>query len=227
MNVNNRTTGQQLTPYAAEAVPQSNSVAGKENMFMRLMLEQMTHQDPSNPTDSNQMANQFAQMAQTESLTTVAKLMNANNTLMDNLQTLSTANLVGKQVMVQSDSVDLKNQPIEARITLKNPASVVTLHLKDKQGTDHTISLGKLPVGQNGFSLDPQKNGLPAGEYTLSIVTDTGEKSPTIELAGTVNTVRISPADGQILLDINGLGDVPYNQITQFGPAHSKPAHSF
>ncbi len=63
--------------------------------FMKLMINQLQHQDPLNPTDSNQLLTQLSQISQLQS----------NTTLTSNLQTMtlqqsigSAGNLIGKTV---------------------------------------------------------------------------------------------------------------------------------
>lgn len=226
MNVNSSSASYGATATQAPIPPQSNGIQNNEDMFMRMLVNQITHQDPANPLDGNQIANQFAQMSQTQSLNSVAKITANSNTLMSNLQVLSTASLVGQNVMVQTDSIELADKSLNARITLQHPAGAVTVYLKDRFGTDHKLALGPLPAGEQNFTVDPQKNGLPPGKYTLDVVTDSGEKSVPVEFGGTVKVVRISPLNGDIALNISGLGDVSFTRIRQFGSASASSARS-
>jgi flagellar basal-body rod modification protein FlgD len=94
--------------------------------------------------------------------------------------------------------------------------------VKDSSGTEHKIELANQQAGQVDFTLDPKEMGLPEGKYTLSVVTDTGEDTVPIEIGGTVTNVRI-PLDGSpTQLNIAGIGEVAYNNITQFGDSAQK-----
>ena len=101
---------------------------------------------------------------------------------------------------------------------------MVTVIVKDSAGVEHKIELGKQEAGQVDFNIDPEELGLSEGKYTLSVVTDTGEENVPIEIGGVVSNVRI-PLDGSsTVLNINGLGEIAYNNITQFGSASKNKA---
>lgn len=220
MNVNN-----DASTFSADSsgVANNGSAAGMNGLFMQLLVAQIQNQDPLNPTDGTEYVSQLAQLTQVQSMETMSQLMANNAVLMDNLQTLSTGNLVGQKVMVQSNSFTSDGTTsVDGRLTLEHAAGVVTVIVKDSAGTEHKIELGKQEVGQVDFAIDPEELGLAEGKYTLSVVTDTGEETVPVELGGVVNNVRI-PLDGSpTMLHISGLGEIAYNYISQFG--QSAPA---
>ena len=218
MNVNNAQT---YNTRDASGV-QGNGSSGNElnNLFMTLLVAQIQNQDPLNPTDGTEYVSQLAQMTQVQSMETMSKLMQNNAILMDNLQVLSTAGLVGQQVMVQTDTVNVEDQMIEGRLTLSHNAGVVTVIVKDEAGVEHKIELGEQSAGQVNFTIDPEELGLEPGSYTLSVVTDVGEERVPIEIAGTVNNVRIPLEGGSAVVNVTGLGDIPFYQISQFGSSN-------
>lgn len=67
------------------------------------------------------------------------------------------------------------------------------------------------------FDINPADYGIPPGDYSVSVVTNTGEEEVPIEVTGTVEDVRI-PLDGSTpVLNVDGVGEVPFTMITQFG----------
>jgi len=223
MNVDGTTGSSQQDPSSGNNIADNGSAAGMNNMFLQLLVAQIQNQDPLNPTDGTEYVSQLAQLTQVQSMETMSKLMANNSVLMDNLQTLTTGNLVGQHVMVRTDSIESDGKaPIEGRLTLKHPASTVTVIVKDASGTEHKIELANQEAGQVDFTIDPKKMGLSEGKYTLSVVTDTGEEKVPVELGGKVTNVRI-PLDGSpTQLNIAGLGEVAYSKITQFGDSTQK-----
>jgi len=203
-----------------ESVASNNTASGMNTMFMQLLVAQIQNQDPLNPTDGTEYVSQLAQLTQVQSMENMSQMMANSSVLMDNLQTLTTGNLVGQQVMVQADSVNSDGETvIDGRLTLEHAANVVTVIVKDSAGVEQKIELGKQEAGQVDFSIDPEKLGLKEGSYTLSVVTDTGEEKVPVEIGGVVNNVRI-PLDGSpTVLNIKGIGEIAYNNITQFGTA--------
>ncbi|QKJ85632.1 Flagellar basal-body rod modification protein FlgD [Paramixta manurensis] len=194
-----------------------NGGSDLNGLFLQLLVAQIQNQDPLNPTDGTEYVSQLAQMSQVQSMENMSSMMSQNSTLIDNLQVLSTAGLVGKSVMVQTNKIEVSDQTVEGRLTLAHAANTVTVSIKDASGKETSLELGAQEAGQVNFSIDPQELGLAPGNYTLSVVTDTGEKSVPLEISGTVNNVRIPLEGGAALLNIPGLGEVPYYQISQFG----------
>lgn len=224
MNVDGTTgSNQQIPPSSGNNVASNGTASGMNSLFMQLLVAQIQNQDPLNPTDGTEYVSQLAQLTQVQSMENMSQLMATNSVLMDNLQTLTTGNLVGQHVMVQTDSIDSDGTtPIEGRLTLEHPASVVTVIVKDASGTEHKIELANQEAGQVDFTIDPQEMGLPEGKYTLSVVTDTGEDKVPVEIGGTVTNVRL-PLDGSpTVLNIAGIGEVVYSNITQFGDSAAK-----
>lgn len=201
-----------------DGITSNNTASGMNTMFMQLLVAQIQNQDPLNPTDGTEYVSQLAQLTQVQSMETMSQLMANSSVLMDNLQTLTTGNLVGQHVMVQTSSIETDGETVlDGRLTLEHAANVVTVIVKDSAGVEHKIELGKQEAGQVDFNIDPEELGLSEGKYTLSVVTDTGEENVPVEIGGVVNNVRI-PLDGSsTVLNINGLGEIAYNNITQFG----------
>ena len=206
-------------------VASNNAASGMNTMFMQLLVAQIQNQDPLNPTDGTEYVSQLAQLTQVQSMETMSQLMANSSVLMDNLQTLTTGNLVGQHVMVQTNSIQSDGETtLDGSLTLEHPANVVTVIVKDSAGVEHKIELGKQEAGQVDFNIDPKELGLSEGKYTLSVVTDTGAENVPIEVGGVVNNVRI-PLDGSAtVLNIDGLGEIAYNNITQFGSASKNKA---
>lgn len=198
------------------ATPTPNGGTDLNNMFMKLLVAQIQNQDPLNPTDGTEYVGQLAQMTQVQSMQDMTGMMQNAATLVDNIQMLAIGNLVGQQVMVRADSIDVDGQPIEGRLTLEHPSSNVTVHIKDAAGNETILDLGKQEKGLVDFTIDPSELGLEKGKYTLSVVTEEGKNTVPIEISGCVNSVRIGP-NGSPLLKIPGLGEIAFFNISQFG----------
>ncbi|HVX84244.1 MAG TPA: flagellar hook capping FlgD N-terminal domain-containing protein [Phycisphaerae bacterium] len=83
----------------------ASSTAGATSMsstdFMQVMLQQLEHQDPLNPTDSNQLLTQLAQISQLQSNTDMQNNI-ASLTLQQSMG--AAGNLIGKQVQGITES---------------------------------------------------------------------------------------------------------------------------
>ncbi|GAL25071.1 flagellar basal-body rod modification protein FlgD [Vibrio variabilis] len=67
------------------------------------------------------------------------------------------------------------------------------------------------------FSIDPEELGLKPGKYSVSVEVQEGQASPSVMLAGEVQQVRIPSSGGAAMVNVAGVGNVPFYQISQFG----------
>lgn len=116
------------------ASPNSNKM--DKNAFLRLLVTQMTHQDPLNPQDQSQMLSQVAQFSQVETM----------NNVQEGQSKLQATGLLGKTV---SASYVENNAPVSVRGVVTNvtfDASGVSLMV---QGTNRPVQLSELTAVQN------------------------------------------------------------------------------
>lgn len=196
-----------------------NSAAGEmQNTFIQLMVAQVRNQDPTKPVDSNEFLNQFASMSQVQSLENMAALTRQNIALQENLRYMSAAGLLDKTVMVRADQLDLQDLPVQGEIELKHSASDLTVVLSDANGVKTEVQLPACEPGRVAFEIDPLKLGLKPGKYAIEVKSSGGETFEVLA-KGKVGNVRQGSAGP--VLDVVGVGSVPFNQIVEFSHAPS------
>lgn len=201
-------------PYALPDETISVSEAGQlSNQFITLMVAQIQNQDPTNPVDSNQFVEQYATISQVQSLENMTKLQQSSLVLADNLQMLTAAGLVGQNVTVHTDSLELEGK-VDAQFELKHTSTDTVLWLIDADGVETSVPLGRQNAGRVDVALNPADLGIKPGTYQVRIETASGEE-PRLQVAGKVNDVRVS--DSGPVLNIAGIGSIPFYQIVQFG----------
>lgn len=191
-----------------------SDAAQLENNFISLMVAQIQNQDPTNPVDSSEFLNQYSAMSQVKSMENMVSLSQNNLVLLDNLQTLTAASLVGQEVKVSVETLDVDGSKVSGRINLEHASGATSLVLTDSLGRTHELALGSQAPGAVAFEIDSQALGLSNGSYSLSVKTDSGEY-PKVEVAGLVSRVRVSN-EGPVL-EVDGIGSVPFYNITEFG----------
>ncbi|HCJ6371866.1 flagellar hook capping FlgD N-terminal domain-containing protein [Citrobacter sp. RHBSTW-00671] len=190
--------------------------------FLTLFVAEIENQDPTDPADPTDYIDQLSSMAQVAMMEEMSVQANTNAVLMSNIQVMALGNLVGDDIMVQTTSLEVSDEDISGRITLDDACTEATLHFTDIAGDDYTVSLipqgsSSVGPGQVDFDINPVDYGIPAGDYDVSVVTDTGEEEIPIEVSGEVQDVRI-PLDGSTpVLNVSGVGEVPFTMISQFG----------
>jgi flagellar basal-body rod modification protein FlgD len=125
---------------------------------------------------------------------------------MQSMQVLAMGAQVGSNLMVATDHVTLGGAKVEGNIALAASSSKTTLVLTGADGVAHDIELGRLSPGNVPFSIDPAALGLAPGNYTMGVKTSSGE-TPAIDIAGKLNSVRLSPG-GSTVLNVSGIGEV-------------------
>jgi len=206
----------------ADAGTGLTGAAASSDMFTKLLVAQIRNQDPLSPTDPSQFVNQLTQLSQTESLQKLASQSATNASLLQSMQALALGAQVGSGVSVATDHVRLDGSAVDGRFTLASSASHVALVLTDVAGQEHRIELGTQAAGDVGFTLDPAKLGLPAGDYTMRIDTGTKTDAPEITLDGTLEGVRVS-AGGGVVLDVAHVGETDLAAVTGFNGRPATP----
>lgn len=196
----------------------ANNSLGLRNEFLQMMVAQVQNQDPTNPLDGTQYVSQLAQFSMVEGVENLKVLQQKSISMMDTGQVLQSTSLVGKEVVVPADSLKLDaDKVVKGRIELPGAADKVALKVYNEYGQQvKAVEWG----GQSGGMLDYDLGSLPAGKYTFS-VTASGESlssQPKNYLASTVERVKL-PGDGQIMLQVSGLGDVSLYNTIEFGNA--------
>lgn len=184
------------------------------DLFLTLLVAQIRNQDPLAPMESKDFVNQFASMSQVEMMENMASLTSTSAALQESMLVVSLGAQVGSDVMVATDSLAIGGDAVRGGFVLDSAASDATLVLKGPGGIERKIALGAHDAGTVDFRIDPQALGLPAGRYSLSVVTNTGE-APRTEILGQLQSVRLD-ATGAVVLAISGVGNVSTGDISRF-----------
>ena len=190
--------------------------------FLKLMTTQLQAQDPTHPMDNSQFASQLAQFSQlsaTQDLdTNVKSLSSSLGSSLQTSQVLSSANLVGRQVMVPSSTATYSGTAaVNGAVNVGN-AGDIQVQITDSTGTVvRTIDLGTQQTGLANFSWDGKdNNGNPvaAGNYALSGNNSGSTTALTTYVSATVTGVGYAGSAGTYL-QVAGIGGVPLSQIAQ------------
>ena len=140
----------------------STSSSDIQDRFLKLLVAQLSNQDPMNPMDNAQMTTQMAQINTVtgiESLNTTMKAMAAQ---MASQQMLQSGAMVGRNVLSEGNQIAIDGTTAVGAVELATGATDVKVQVMTAGGQIiDTVSLGKLEAGQHGFSLDA--SNYPAG----------------------------------------------------------------
>src|ERR1700679_1711671 len=116
---------------ANSALGPTSTAADQSNRFLKLLVAQMSNQDPLNPMDSAQVTSQMAQISTVEGVQTLNKTVGGLGTQFTQLQTMQGAALVGHDVAVEGNSarIDPDTHQADGGFEIANPATDVSVDL--------------------------------------------------------------------------------------------------
>lgn len=218
----------------ASSVAQANQEMG--DRFLKLLVTQLQNQDPMNPMDNAQLTSQMAQIntvAGIEKLnTSVAGLgdklsaldnsatLSALNTTVGALstqllqsQTLQGAGLVGRQVWLAGQGLNVVDGVARGAVELSGAADAVRVDVMSASGQlVGTVDLGAHATGRADFQWSPPE-GQPTEGYTFRVTALSGGSSVKAT-ALTSDVVQSVSAGAQgLTLNLSGGQKAPLSQV--------------
>lgn len=136
----------------AKQVRQVGDNSLDKDAFMKLLLTQMKHQDPTNPMQSHEMAAQLAQFTSLEKLTNINQGINALAKAQAPSHNFEALALIGKAVAGDSAKIDrmAENDQHPISFALKGDAQKAEIKIKDADGRlVRTLEVANLKTGRN------------------------------------------------------------------------------
>jgi flagellar basal-body rod modification protein FlgD len=159
---------------ASTPTKQDNSVMGKDD-FLTLLVAQLQHQDPLNPSESTEFTAQLAQFSSLEQLQNIDATLNGFEVYQSTLNNIQSSGFIGKTVTASGNMLAVNNgvaDPI--RFDLANDADSVYVQIYDNYGAFVTdIRAGALAAGEQQVAWDgTDANGGAVGDgpYTFSVM---------------------------------------------------------
>lgn len=146
-----------------------------ETEFLELLIAQLENQDPLEPMDNSEFVAQLAQFSNVEQLVAVNEGIDILATQLLSANNVQATSLVGKEVEVNSDSVQVDEGDTEKSIafTLSEGAEDVTLEIYDDDSNlVRTIELGSQVEGEVTVDwdlYDDEGIKVAPGTFTLSV----------------------------------------------------------
>jgi flagellar basal-body rod modification protein FlgD len=211
---------------AAQAAAQATSAPSKKELgkddFLKLLITQLSNQDPLSPVDNQAFIAQLAQFATVEQLQGLGSRLDTLLLAQASSNQMTVAGLVGKDVLFKADGVDLAaGAPAVLQARLSAPASDVTAVIQDASGrTVRTLHLGPRGAGATEFGwdgLDAGGSPCPPGHYRVLVSgRDASGAAVPVELRvrGRVHGVSFDGGVPQLLVDAS---TVPLANVMEVG----------
>lgn len=191
------------------ATTTGSSALGKDE-FLKLLLAQLSNQDPTAPSDNQQFVAQLAQFSSLEQAQTTNSKLDSLLVAQASANQTATASFIGKNVLFKSTQVGLTDTGGTILGQLAKSASTVTATITDSKGkVVRTINLenvasGALSIPWNGLSDSGAK--LANGTYTVALeAKDASGQAVSVQSQGRAKATGVTYAQGYAQLIVNGL----------------------
>jgi flagellar basal-body rod modification protein FlgD len=189
--------------------------------FMNLLVTELTHQDPFKPMENSEMATQVSQFATVSGIDDLNNSFSELRTALTSDQALQAANLVGREVLVESNIGSLADgEPLTGSVVLPSSATNLRVMITSQSGElVRELQLGTHEAGQVAFSWDGYDDAgdyVGDGLYQVSAVAnvDDVEMAPSTLVSAQVESVNLGGSEG-VLLNLSGLGQISMNDVAQ------------
>jgi flagellar basal-body rod modification protein FlgD len=194
----------------------SSSASDGSDRFLKLLVAQMQNQDPLNPMDNAQVTSQMAQINTVTGIdklnTTVAGL----SSQFVQLQALQGASLVGRDVVVPGNKLDIANGVGQGGFELTSAADSVEVEVLSASGqVVDTLNLGAQSAGMHSFDWNAGSATNDSGlRFRVTSMLGAATTSATALMRDTIDAV--SSTGTGINLELANSGSVPYSSVKAF-----------
>ena len=221
------TTGAKATAKAGKAGPAgadatslggATSAEDQSNRFLKLLVAQMSNQDPLNPMDSAQVTSQMAQISTVQGVQTLNKTVSGLDSQFTQLQTMQGAALVGHDVATDGNSlrVDPDSHKGDGGFELDSPATSVSVDILNPAGTTvGSVKLGPQGPGSHGFDFDVPVSA--QGQKLTFKVNAMNNSAPLDSKPFAFNSINaVSSAGGKLAVELDDGRRVDYADVRAF-----------
>lgn len=190
--------------------------------FLKLLVAQLSNQDPLAPQQSGEFLSQLAQFSTVEGIEKLNLSMENFSSGMLSGQALQATALVGRSVQVPANIGRLNSEgAITGSIDLPRSSSNLSLNIYDQAGSlVRNLSMGAHAAGPVSFSWDgisDQGNSMPHDIYRVraEVNYDGDAEEVPVFVDANVDSVTTG-AQGSVILNLEaGLGSVSLNDVLQ------------
>ncbi len=182
---------------------------GKED-FMKLLMAQVTNQDPLNPMDSQGMMDQLTSMGSLEQLVNINESLGSLHDTQRDIVRSNTFSFLDKDVTVRGGGVPVSNgEPAGMQFSIPHEAEAVVVNIVGPDGE----AVRRMELGAHGSGthavpwdgLNNEGNPVADGFYRYNVAARSAEQEPVpvdLYVRGKVAGVRFE--GGRPMLTVNG-----------------------
>lgn len=219
-------TSDVLSGLGLRSVQESQSKTSDTNKlssenFMELLIAQIQNQDPMKPMDNAEFLSQIATINQVSGIQELKTSFDELGKSLVSNQALQAAGLIGREVLAPTGlGVLQQGGSIRGSVELPSASPQVAVNIYDSAGQSiRRLELGSQASGDVAFKWDGLRDDgtyAAPGTYLISAEAEFSGKNEAVEafVANQVSGVTLGSSGG-LLLDLNGVGLMDFNQVKQ------------
>jgi flagellar basal-body rod modification protein FlgD len=191
----------------------ATDAAGTQDRFLKLLVTQLQNQDPLSPMDNAELTSQIAQINTVSGINTLNTTVQGLSSQFLQMQSLQGASLVGKNVIVPGNKLDIADGTAQGGFELTSAADAVKMEVLSPAGQVlDTVALGAQSAGMHSFDW-------AAGSYTNTSgltfrITATSGATTLTSTALMRDTVdAVSTSGSTLQLELDRAGTVDYSTV--------------
>jgi len=198
---------------ATTAATSSASDPGSQDRFLKLLVTQLKNQDPLSPMDNAELTSQIAQINTVTGIATLNTSVQSLSSQFLQMQSLQGASLVGKDVIVPGNKLDIADGAAQGGFELTSAADAVKVEVMSPAGRVlDTLNLGAQSSGMHSFDW-------AAGTYdntsnlTFRVTATSGSTTLTSTALMRDKVDAVSTSGDALMLELDRSGPVAYSTV--------------
>ena len=202
---------------AGAAVAKKDDSLGQAD-FLRLMTEQLKHQDPLKPMENSAFLGQLAQFSSVQGIQDLNATVNGFSGMMQSDQLLRGTTLIGREVLVPSAQVALGEDGGVGGVVAAPGPGTVAFQVTDANGqVVREMHVPTAAGGEVAFAWDGNDalgQRMPAGSYGISArYADASGQGSDVSTYVRAQVQSVSVGSDGLYLDLPGLGTAPLGYV--------------
>jgi flagellar basal-body rod modification protein FlgD len=206
------------TAAAAIAATQTNPNEASDR-FLKLLVTQLRNQDPLSPMDNAQITTQLAQISTVSGINKLNDTLTALAASQGAAQTLQAAGIIGHNVLVPGNQLQLDGGTAAGGLTLAQSADRIVVTISDASGrTVRELDLGAASSGTHTFTWDGITDGgavAADGVYTINVAATAGGNAIFADPLASGKVFGLYPGKDGTLLDLGRLGRIDMANVIE------------
>ena len=187
--------------------------AGSQDRFLKLLVTQLQNQDPLSPMDNAQLTSQIAQINTVTGIATLNTSVKALSGSFLQMQSLQGAALIGKDVVVPGNQLDIANGNGQGGFELTSAADAVKVEVLSPAGRVlDTLNLGAQSSGTHGFDWAAGNYDASSG-LTVRVTATSGATALASTALMRDKVTAVSTSGDALMLELRNAGTVPYSSV--------------